>query len=193
MHVQLGSATTAGSGTEQQQQQQQQENAPAPIAAAIKLALELQLLAADQTQHWRQQQQQGSRQGRQAAAGANSASSLLFNSDWLLLVLLRSALEADSRLSSSGLPPELLQQAGLQLLQALAAPLQQLQLGSPEDTLHHFYSQPAVMEKSAGHLYALRGVTTGLVMLDPSLGKCQEWALITCATAWHVQHGQALS
>uniref|UniRef100_A0A383VUM1 MYND-type domain-containing protein n=1 Tax=Tetradesmus obliquus TaxID=3088 RepID=A0A383VUM1_TETOB len=98
-------------------------------AAAVQLVLELQLLAAGEVQRQRaasQQQQQQQQQHNDESDMLESANKLLFLTNELLQVQIRGALQATG---SSCLPPEVLQQAGLQLLQALAAPLQQLQLG----------------------------------------------------------------
>jgi hypothetical protein len=92
-------------------------------AAAVRLALELQLLAAAEHQQREQEllQQEGG-----SAAGTAEVVALLASSARLLHILIKAVTQA----SSSCLPPEVLQQAGLQLLQALAAPLQQLQLSN---------------------------------------------------------------
>jgi len=58
----------------------------------------------------------------------SSRESLMLDTSQLLLMQMRAVLQAGS---SGCLPPEVLQQAGLQLLQALAALLQQLQLAHP--------------------------------------------------------------
>jgi hypothetical protein len=99
-------------------------------AAAVRLVLELQLLAAGEVQRQRQRQ----RQRQQPASSADSdmqdkAADLLHHTNTLLGVQIRAAAAANR----SCLPPEVLQQAGLQLLQALAAAVQQLQLCSPGD------------------------------------------------------------
>uniref|UniRef100_A0A383WDM2 MYND-type domain-containing protein n=1 Tax=Tetradesmus obliquus TaxID=3088 RepID=A0A383WDM2_TETOB len=93
-------------------------------AAAVRLVLELQLLAAAlmQRQHAASQQQQ--RQG----GALNAGEALLLQTTQMLHLQIRAVLQVTG---SSSLPPELLQQAGLQLLQALAAPLHQLQLCYP--------------------------------------------------------------
>jgi hypothetical protein len=99
-----------------------QQFAPVLSAAAVRLVLELQLLAAAEHQQWKQQQlllQQVDESADSVAFGA-----MLSSSTRLLHTLIRAVAQA----SGSCLPPEVLQQAGLQLLQALAAPLQQLQL-----------------------------------------------------------------
>jgi hypothetical protein len=89
-------------------------------AAGVQLVLELQLVAAAETQRWQQQQQQVP--GKEDLAKLTAVQ--LSSSTQLLHMLIRAVAQA----SGSCLPPEVLQQAGLQLLQALAAPLQQLQL-----------------------------------------------------------------
>jgi hypothetical protein len=99
-------------------------------AAAVRLALEVQLLAygavqRQREQHRQQQQQQVSSLDYQVVT-ENFA--LL---TWQLLDLQTKALVV---ISGSCMPPEVLQQAGLQLLQALAAPLQQAQLSRSGDS-----------------------------------------------------------
>jgi hypothetical protein len=102
-------------------QQQQQQQAALLSAAGVRLVLELQLLAAAEYQRCQQQMlQQTITQGQLTSL----TTVLLTNSTRLLHTLIRAAAQA----SGSSLRPEVLQQAGLQLLQALAAPLQQLQL-----------------------------------------------------------------
>jgi hypothetical protein len=92
------------------------QQSPLLSAAAVRLALELQLLAA--AEHQRRQQQDGLLPAL--------ATSLVMQSTRMLHVLIRAVAQAEG----GCLPAEVLQQAGLQLLQALAAPLQQLQLSS---------------------------------------------------------------
>jgi hypothetical protein len=95
-------------------------------AAAIRLVLELQLLAAAEHQRCQQRLLQ---HGIKPAALAHKMhelqviAQLLVNSASLLHNLIKAAAQA----SGSCLPPAILQHAGLQALQALAAPLQQLQ------------------------------------------------------------------
>uniref|UniRef100_A0A383VBS5 Uncharacterized protein n=1 Tax=Tetradesmus obliquus TaxID=3088 RepID=A0A383VBS5_TETOB len=96
-------------------------NAAVLSAAAVRLLLELQLLAAGAVQRGRQPHQ------RQPARHDQ----LLQTSAALLQWHLKAALQA----GRSCLPPEVLQQAGLQLLQALAAPLQQVQLTASDARL----------------------------------------------------------
>jgi hypothetical protein len=105
----------------------------------VRLALELALLASaavqrQREQHRQQQQQQRQQQQQQrqlafTPEGLNMDNFALHT--WELLRLQIKALVATSR---SCLPPEVLQQAGLQLLQALAAPLQQWQLSRTGDS-----------------------------------------------------------
>jgi hypothetical protein len=104
-------------------QQQQAPRSTVLSAAAVRLVLELQLLAAAEQQRWEQQQQQVQEQDDDSAY---LLATLQVNYTRLLHNLIRAATEA----SGSCLPAEVLQQAGLQLLQALAAPLQQVQLSS---------------------------------------------------------------
>jgi hypothetical protein len=110
---------SASRDTEHAGKQWLNKDAPVLSAAAVQLVLELQLLAAGEMQRQRQQQQQ------------LGTAALLLNCNVLLTAQIK-ALAQIGYDSSSCLPPEVLQQAGLQLLQALAAPLQQLQLCSPK-------------------------------------------------------------
>jgi hypothetical protein len=100
-------------------------NAPVLSAAAMRLVLELQLLAASAVQRLAQQhnQQQGQQQGQQQPEQQEEVTHLPFYSNGLLHAMFRAFLQSGS---SSCLPPEVLQQAGLQLLRALAAPVLQL-------------------------------------------------------------------
>jgi hypothetical protein len=113
-----------------------QQYAPALSAAAVRLVLELQLLAAAEHQRCDQQQQ-----GDPAITAV-----LLSNSTRLLHTLIKAAAQA----SGSCLPPEVLQQAGLQLLQALAAPLQQLQLSQDVKLVN--YAQTLSLNSASGHM-----------------------------------------
>jgi hypothetical protein len=93
----------------------------------VQLVLELQLVVAGLVQRLRtagQQQRQSVMQ--------HYSELLLLRDDQMLQVQIRGVLQMTG---ASCLPPEVLQQAGLQLLQALAAPLQQLQLGYPSGSL----------------------------------------------------------
>jgi hypothetical protein len=138
----------------------------APPAAAVQLLLELQLLAAALMQRQRaasqtQQQQRGESQ-------KEAEELLLMQTNHLLQLQIRAALQATG---SSCLPPEVLQQAGLQLLQALAAPLQQLQLGYPG-------GMPEKMIRVWGscvrqQLLVLRAAAAGLASMEVEVsGRC---------------------
>jgi hypothetical protein len=95
--------------------EQSTTDVPVLSAAALRLVLELQLLAAGAVQR-----QQGS--SRQQPAGPYDM--LLRHSNALLHAQIRAIVQD----GSNSVLAQLLQQHGLQLLQALAAPLQQLQL-----------------------------------------------------------------
>jgi hypothetical protein len=83
----------------------------------------------------RQRQQQQQQQLQQASTPENQGIIDYFAIlTWDLLEQLIKALVVTSR---GCLPPEVLQQAGLQLLQALAAPLQQWQLSRSSDAFLH--------------------------------------------------------
>jgi hypothetical protein len=90
---------------------------------------------------------------------------VLMRNNYLLQVHIRAVLQCTG---SSSLQPEVLQQAGLQLLQALAAPLQQLQLCSPHDKLLSMFKARA----NAGdciteQLLALQAACAGMSELMP--------------------------
>uniref|UniRef100_A0A383V4W9 Uncharacterized protein n=1 Tax=Tetradesmus obliquus TaxID=3088 RepID=A0A383V4W9_TETOB len=93
-------------------------SSPVLSAAAVRLMLELQLLAAGAVQRLQQQQQ------------PVDATSPHFQLLLACTAVLQKQLQVRVQTGASSLPPEVLQQAGLQLLQALAAPLQQLQLAA---------------------------------------------------------------
>uniref|UniRef100_A0A383WBJ7 Uncharacterized protein n=1 Tax=Tetradesmus obliquus TaxID=3088 RepID=A0A383WBJ7_TETOB len=133
--------------------------APLLSAAAARLLLELQLLAAGDVQRQRQQ--------RMAAPDVDASMRLLLTSTSLQHRQLKAVLQA----GASCLPPEVLQQAGQQLLQSLAAPLQQLQLTAADDPFrasaaHAAAAGPSRPIKSDGfmgqQLLALRAAAPGL-------------------------------
>jgi hypothetical protein len=134
-------------------------------AAAVRLVLELQLLAAGAVQRLRDHPESVA----DADWQCEWVTSVLYFSNILLQHQVRALLQA----GSSCLPPEVLQQAGLTLLQALAAPVQQLQLsgtGSPNALL-----QPLLMCEQGidEQLYVLRAAASGL---EPAEDHC-EWSL----------------
>jgi hypothetical protein len=121
--------------------------------AALKLVLEVQLLAAGALQRQRIQRSSSDLEGL-----TGSLTSTLLNGNVLLLRMLQCLV----KVSGSGLPPELLQQAGLQLLQALAAPLQQVQLCKPgEALLMQANDRVGALQYQ---LYALKGAAAGLLV-----------------------------
>jgi hypothetical protein len=89
--------------------------------AAVRLVLELLLLVSALMQRRRT----ASQQQQQQRVDHDYGESLLLQANQVLHIQIRAVLQVTG---ASCLPPEVLQQAGLQLLQALAAPLQQLQL-----------------------------------------------------------------
>jgi hypothetical protein len=153
LFLRLHCSSSSGGGSSSSSSQQRSSSPPEVSAAAIKLVLELQLLAASLVQR---QQQQGQQELQQLAAR------LVLISNTLLQRTVRVVLEVTS---GRRLLPEVLQQAGLQLLQALAAPLQLLQLGSSDDLLSMSEAfaadeQPyTVLEQQ---LYLLRAVAARL-------------------------------
>jgi hypothetical protein len=125
------------------------------------LVLELQLLAAAFVQ----------RQRRQGAAlvGVRDATNLLLISNEVLHDHMLSL----GQLSSPHLPPILLQQCGLQLLQALAAPVQQLLL-EPDDDIGATLQTD---EWQREQLYAFRAALSGCAMVqfdDPDISSTGE-------------------
>jgi hypothetical protein len=113
-------------------QQQLSRNDLLVSCAAVRLLLELTLLASAAVQRQREQQRQQQQQQQQAMSPQNQEVTDVFAvQTWDLLMVQIKALAVTSR---SCLPPEVLQQAGLQLLQALAAPLQQWQLSKAGDS-----------------------------------------------------------
>jgi hypothetical protein len=133
-------------------------------AAAVRLVLQLQLLAASFVQRRRATHQQQQQQPEVEAL--EHVDSLLVRNNYLLQVHIQAVLQCTG---SSSLPPEVLQQAGLQLLQALAAPLQQLQLCSPHDCLPSLVrSWVQIGDRFAEQLYALQAAAAGLFERMPS-------------------------
>jgi hypothetical protein len=155
-------------------QQQQLGSSAASVlvsAAAVRLLLELQLLAAGAAQRqWQRQYQVPQllqQQPTSTSRRRNIATVLLQNCRRVLALLIR-ALAVSAR---SCLPPEVLQQAGLQLLQALAAPMQQLQLRAPGDA---FYDDAAAVEGMTAFkeaLYVLVTAACGAEQLEGERGE----------------------
>jgi hypothetical protein len=126
-------------------------------SAAVRLVLELVLLAAADLQRQQQGQIPAEDQGevyQKFHRARHEAAVLLLDSNKLLHLQIRASLHASG---NSCLPPEVLQQAGLQLLQALAAPVQQLQLGMFSEEMAEVAMMPP-----ADQLLALRAAATGL-------------------------------
>jgi hypothetical protein len=129
------------------------KDAPILSAAAVRLVLELQLLAAAELQR--------------------ETVRVLLSCNALLTAQIKALAQIGYR-SGSSLPPEVLQQAGLQLLQALAAPLQQLQLCSADDWLSGLPSAGGSTPCSGAlgavpfkPLYVLRAATSGFEGGEP--------------------------
>jgi hypothetical protein len=115
-------------------QQQLSTNAVVVSGAAVRLVLELTLLASSAVQRQREQQRQQQQQQQVLTSEDQAITDTFALQTWNLLGMQIKALVAASR---SCLPPEVLQQAGLQLLQTLAAPLQQWQLSRCGDSFLH--------------------------------------------------------
>jgi hypothetical protein len=140
--------------------------APVLSAAAVRLVLQLQLLAASFVQRRRATKQQQQQQQQQDAEMLEDVEVLLVRNNYLLQMQIRAVLQCTG---SSSLQPEVLQQAGLQLLQALAAPLQQLQLCSPHDQLLGLVSERAnAGDRINEQLLALQAAAAGMLELTPS-------------------------
>jgi hypothetical protein len=131
--------------------------------AFLCLVLELQLLAAWVVRQQLRQQQQGHSSHQQAS----DTDAMLLKVNMLLLLLLRVVLPA----SGSCLPPDLLQQHSLQLLPALAAPVQLLLL-SCRGSFAHLSSAAAVGEESRREqMFALIAAAAGMTSVPSRLGE----------------------
>jgi hypothetical protein len=133
-------------------------------SAAVRLVLEMQLLAAADLQRQQQTGQipvadQTDLYRKRVRERHEDAARLLLNSTQLLHLQIRASVQASG---SSCLPPEVLQQAGLQLLQALAAPVQQLQLGIFSKEMAEMAMLPSI--GLSDQLFALRAAATGLAV-----------------------------
>jgi hypothetical protein len=149
LHVSL----TASSGSDSQQQGGVNLMLS---AAAMRLVLELQLLAAAAAEQQLQGQAQQQRRRRVALT-------MLKISNSLLSLQIQVALQRTGGTGGSCLPPEVLQQAGLQLLQALAAPVQHSEL---LDGLALMRGTQSFSVTSPLQLYALRAAAEGVPALD---------------------------
>jgi hypothetical protein len=108
------------------------------LSAAVQLVLEVHLLAASAVQCLQQQPSE-------IEVVQNHPFQLLLAS----MSLLHNQIAAILQAGSSCLPPEVLQQAGLQLLQALATPLQQLQQSAADSRWRAVAVQAAASESSS--------------------------------------------
>jgi hypothetical protein len=158
--------------------QRHNSSAPAISAAAVRLTLQLQLLTAGELQRQRQQQQCGMQ---------NETVYMLLCCNYALITQLQAAVQAAG---GSCLPPEVLQQAGLQLLQALAAPLQQLQaLMAP-------VQQPPPDQAALQELLDVQGnlELQLYVFIAAAAGMFEEQQVAAGGVAWfvHVSHCIAL-
>jgi hypothetical protein len=142
--------------------QQLRSNGLVVSGAAVRLVLELQLLASGAVQRQREQHRQQQQQHGSTAEdhGITDKFALL---TWDLLRMQIMALVASSR---SCLPPEVLQQAGLQLLQALAAPLQQWQLSRSGDSFLQNAALIGVLPQFGNTLQALVTAACGAEPTD---------------------------
>jgi hypothetical protein len=148
-------------------------NAAMLSPAAVRLMLELQLLVAGEVQ--RQQQQQ--------PTGHPVALALLSNCNIVLAKQIRTAM----RHSGSCLPPEVLQQAGLQLLQALAAPVQLLKLCDWQAVSSEVLP---MLVASTEQLYALRAAAEQVTVADDGSTRKLVWGLLPCSAAGPTVHAQ---
>jgi hypothetical protein len=144
--------------------QQQLSRHPLVVsAAAVRLVLELTLLASGAVQRQREQHRQQQQQA--STSKEQNITDHFALQTWDFLEMQIKALAATSR---SCLPPEVLQQAGLQLLQALAAPLQQWQLSRPGDSFLH---TAAAADALAHFAAALQALMTAACGAEPTLGQ----------------------
>jgi hypothetical protein len=158
--------------------QQQLSRHPLVVSgAAVWLALELLLLASGAVQRQRERQQQ---QQQQALSPEDQAitDTLVFQTRNMLGMQIK-ALVATSR---SCLPPEVLQQAGLQLLQALAAPLQQWQLSRSGDSFLRNAAAAGVLPILGDTLHVLVTAACGAEPADSetSIGEHDQWFAGVC-------------
>jgi hypothetical protein len=158
-------------------QQQLSRDALVMSGAAVRLALELQLLASGAVQRQREQhRQQQQRQQQVLSPQHQDIAGKLAMQTWELLRLQIRALTATS---CSCLPPEVLQQAGLQLLQALAAPLQQWQLSRVGD--FYFEAVAADMLRRFGDtLQVLVTAACGAQPREASVGEHDQCCNAVC-------------
>jgi hypothetical protein len=79
-------------------------------------------------------------------------------------LLLHMIVQSSGHVKDSCMPPDLLQQHGLRVLQALAAPVQQLLLSNPDDWLF----RERLTGQGAVHiqLYSLRAAKAGMTFQD---------------------------
>jgi hypothetical protein len=130
--------------------QRQVDDAIMLSTSTVRLVLELQLLAVEELRRLQQQQQPAEEQQQYVVVA------MLTNCNLLLGRQIRAALQHTSH---GCLPIEVLQQDGLQLLQALAAPVQQLQLRQGQERLWNALSSFADTHMQ---LYALRAAAEGM-------------------------------
>jgi hypothetical protein len=153
--------------------------------AAVQMLLELQLLAAGLVQRLRQQAQQGQQQQdpNLSVWMERTAFSLLKHSAYLLREVIHAVAACRMPVgSSSGLPPELLQQHGLLLLQALSAPSEQLQLSSP-DAAAELQTGGAAAVTAGAQMCALRAAMSGLEALPDGESLQRPWCCCCLRTA----------
>jgi hypothetical protein len=151
---------SANSSTQQAGNQQLAIDAPVLSAAAVRLVLELQLLAAGEAQRQQQQQQQQEQERHQAVRLLLICNQLLSTQ---VAELARLSYSSSSSSCCCCLLPELLQQHGLQLLQALAALVQQLQISAGGLSAWMEFSSPAVFGQQ---LSVLRAAASGISAVD---------------------------
>jgi hypothetical protein len=130
--------------------QQLSKDAVVVSGAAVRLALELTLLASGAVQRQRQQHRRQQQQQKALTPAEQTIADKYALSTWSLLVAQIKVLVASSR---SCLPPEVLQQAELQLLQALAAPLQRWQPSRAGDSFCHNAAAAGALLQFGGALH----------------------------------------
>jgi hypothetical protein len=166
-------------------QQQISRSALVVSGAAVRLAMALQLLASGAVQRQRaQQRQQQQRAQQQQQAPASTADDQTITDLFALQTwdLLRAQIKALAVVCRSCLPPEVLQQAGLQLLQALAALPQQWQLSRSGNSFLQDKAVVGVLPQFDDTLDVLVTAACGAQALHSHLttGEYDQWCSSFC-------------
>jgi hypothetical protein len=153
--------------------QQQISRSALVSGAAVRLVLELTLLASGAVQRQREQHRQQQQQQASTPDARTAIDDFALRTREVLGLQIR-AMVATSR---SCLPPEVLQQAGLQLLQALAAPLQQWQLSRIGDSSLHQAAVTGASPHVGDTLQLLVAAACGAQATpsQPAIGELYRW------------------